>query len=146
MPLTLFNVPTAHRLIGGKWTPANATIPVSDPSTGLPLTTIGRGTQADIHAAITAAKNAMDVEWGAMTALDRGRILTSIGKAVLTHVKALSKLESRDVGKPLTQAHADAVALVRYFEFYGGAAVKLPEKQFLIKLVTPSTPCANHMV
>ncbi|MFQ3183968.1 MAG: aldehyde dehydrogenase (NAD+) [Alteromonas macleodii] len=125
MLLTLFNVPTAHHLIGGKWTPATATIPVSDPSTGLPLTTIGRGTQADIDAAVIAAKNALDGEWGAMTALDRGRILTRIGKAVLTNVKALSKLESQDVGKPLTQAHADAVALARYFEFYGGAADKI---------------------
>ncbi|MDE0968644.1 MAG: aldehyde dehydrogenase family protein [Octadecabacter sp.] len=125
MPLTPFNIPTAHHLIGGTWTPANATIPVSDPSTGSPLTTIGRGTQADIDAAVTAAKNALDGAWGAMTALDRGRILTRIGKAVLTHVDALSELESRDVGKPLTQAHADAVALARYFEFYGGAADKI---------------------
>ena len=125
MPLTPFNVPTAHHLIGGRWMPANATIRVSDPSTGLPLTTIGRGTQADIDAAVTAAKNALDGEWGAMTALERGRILTRIGKAVLTHVKALSELEARDVGKPLTQAHADAVALARYFEFYGGAADKI---------------------
>ena len=125
MPLTPFNVPTAHHLIGGRWMPANATIRVSDPSTGLPLTTIGRGAQADIDAAVTAAKNALDGEWGAMTALERGRILTRIGKAVLTHVKALSKLEARDVGKPLTQVHADAVALARYFEFYGGAADKI---------------------
>jgi aldehyde dehydrogenase (NAD+) len=30
-----------------------------------------------------------------------------------------------DVGKPLTQARADAVALARYMEFYGGAADKI---------------------
>ena len=34
-------------------------------------------------------------------------------------------LEARDVGKPLRQAKADALALARYFEFYGGAADKV---------------------
>ena len=37
----------------------------------------------------------------------------------------LASIESRDTGKPLRQARADAVALARYFEFYGGAADKL---------------------
>ena len=34
-------------------------------------------------------------------------------------------MEARDVGKPLTQARNDAIALARYMEFYGGAADKL---------------------
>jgi len=125
MPLTPFNIPVAHHLIGGKWTPASASIAVSNPSTGAHLTTIGRGTPDDINAAVTAAKTALSGEWGAMTALDRGRILTQIGQAVLTHVDALADLEACDVGKPLTQARADAVALARYLEFYGGAADKI---------------------
>jgi aldehyde dehydrogenase (NAD+) len=125
MPLTPFNIPTAHHLIGGKWTPGSASILVSDPSTNAPLTTIGRGTTEDIDAAVTTAQTALNGEWGAMTALERGRILTRIGQTVLTHVDALAELESSDVGKPLTQARADAVALARYFEFYGGAADKI---------------------
>ena len=125
MPLSPFHIPEAHHLIGGKWQPASATIPVFDPSTNAPLTTIGRGTGADIDAAGTAAQSALDGTWGAMTALDRGRILTRIGQAVLAHVDALAELESRDVGKPLTQARADAIALARYCEFYGSAADKI---------------------
>jgi aldehyde dehydrogenase (NAD+) len=125
MPLTPFDIPVAHHLIGGKWTPAKATIPVTDPSTGDPLTSIARGTLADIDAAVTAAHTALNGAWGAMTALERGRILSRIGQVVLTHIDALAELESRDVGKPLTQARADAVALARYFEFYGGAADKI---------------------
>jgi aldehyde dehydrogenase (NAD+) len=74
---------------------------------------------------VTAAHTALNGAWGAMTALDRGRILSRIGQVVLTHVDALAELEARDVGKPLTQARADAVALARYFEFYGGAADKI---------------------
>jgi len=40
-------------------------------------------------------------------------------------VDELAHLEALDVGKPLKQARADALALARYLEFYGGAADKL---------------------
>ena len=44
---------------------------------------------------------------------------------MLDNVELLAALEAHDVGKPLKQARADAVALARYFEFYGGAADKV---------------------
>jgi len=37
----------------------------------------------------------------------------------------LAELEAHDVGKPLKQARADAIALARYCEFYAGAADKV---------------------
>ena len=125
MPLTPFNVPKAHHLIGGAWVKSQSTHTVTDPSTGQDLTTIGRGTPGEIDAAVIAGQAALDGDWGKRTALERGRVLTRIGMAVLEHVDALAELESRDVGKPLAQAQADAVALARYLEFYGGAADKI---------------------
>jgi aldehyde dehydrogenase (NAD+) len=125
MPLTPFNIPPAHHLIGGIWVPTSDKLDVSDPSFGTVFTQIGRGTADDIDAAVSAAQRAQDHSWGQMTALERGRILTDIGRAVLSHVDALADLEARDVGKPRTQARADAVALARYLEFYGGAADKI---------------------
>ena len=125
MLLKLFDIPRAHNLIGGVWVQADAEIEVIDPSTNKPITSIARGTIADIDAAVNAAQSALVGEWGAMTALERGRILIKVGVAVLNHVEDLAKIEAIDVGKPLTQARADAVALARYMEFYGGAADKI---------------------
>jgi aldehyde dehydrogenase (NAD+) len=125
MPLKPFNIPQAHNLIDGTWSPSNATIEVTDPSTGQHLTTIARGTADDIEAGVAAAQTALTGDWGQMTALDRGRILTKIGQRVLEHTETLAKIEAMDVGKPLTQARTDAVALARYMEFYGGAADKI---------------------
>lgn len=125
MPLKPFNIPPAHHLIGGAWIPGEAAIQVTDPSTNAPITTIARGTAADIDAGVAAAQSALHGPWGAMTALERGRILTQIGQAVLEHVDTLAQIEAQDVGKPLTQARADATALARYLEFYGGAADKI---------------------
>lgn len=125
MPLSAFSIPPGSTFIGGLWAPAAATLTLSDPSNGTEITTIARGTAADISAAVTAARTALSGDWGQMTATERGRILTRLGQLVLTRAEELAQLEARDVGKPLTQARADALALARYLEFYGGAADKI---------------------
>lgn len=125
MPLTPFDIPPASHLIGGAWIRGKATIQVTDPSHGTPLTEVARGGDAEIDAAVRAAQVAREGDWGRMTATERGRILIRIGQAVLENKEVLARIEAQDVGKPLTQARADAVALARYMEFYGGAADKI---------------------
>lgn len=114
-------------LIGGDWRGAASgeTLTLVNPSDGSDICRIARGGAADIDAAVTAAQAARDGDWGRMSALERGRILTRIGQKVLDRVDDLAALEAMDVGKPLGQARADAVALARYMEFYGGAADKV---------------------
>ena len=124
-----FTIPfdTTQLLIGGRWRAAagGATLALHDPSDGSELAQIARGTAADIDAAVAAAQAALDGDWGRMTAAERGRLLGAIGRKVLDHVEMLAQLEARDVGKPLKQGRADAIALARYLEFYGGAADKV---------------------
>ena len=110
--------------IAGQWTAPKTgeTLDLTNPSTGETLTGIARGGSADIDRAVDAARNS---DWARTTAAERGRVLTRIGQLVAEHREDLAKLEALDVGKPLTQARADATALARYMEFYGGAADKL---------------------
>ena len=115
----------AEMLIGGTWRRAAETLTLEDPSTGTAVTEIPRGRAEDIDAAVRAAHAALDGPWGRMSATERGRLLTRMGQLVLTRVDDLARLEAMDVGKPLKQARADAVALARYLEFYGGAADKV---------------------
>jgi aldehyde dehydrogenase (NAD+) len=63
--------------------------------------------------------------WGRLTATERGRILLKMSALVLEQADELARLEALDVGKPVKQGRADAVALARYLEFYGGAADKV---------------------
>jgi len=113
--------------IGGKWVKPNGqdTLPLENPSTGETIGAIARGRADDIDRAVVAARAAMAGEWGRMPAFERGRILTRIGAKVAERVEQLAKLEALDVGKPLKQARADALALARYLEFYGGACDKI---------------------
>lgn len=117
----------AHVFIAGAWQAplGGETLPVVDPSTGLEIARIARGTDADIAVAVEAAEAALAGDWGAMTAAERGRILFQLGDLVLQNADALATLEAMDVGKPLKQAKNDVIALARYCEFYGGAADKL---------------------
>ena len=116
---------SARMLIGGHWRESADTLPLVNPSTGEEIGRIARGTPEDIDAAVAAAEAALEGAWGRLTAAERGRLLARIGALVLDHVDELARLEATDVGKPLTQARADAVALARYCEFYGGAADKV---------------------
>jgi len=125
MTVTALWFDASEMLIGGKWLRPEATLPVENPSTGEIVGAIARGGSADIDAAVEAAKAALAGEWGQMSATERGRILARIGAEVLAHAKNLAMIESQDVGKPLKQARADAIALARYMEFYAGAADKV---------------------
>jgi aldehyde dehydrogenase (NAD+) len=122
MDMTL---PAAGLLIGGDRAPASGgSIPVVNPSDGRVFAEIGRGTADDVDRAVRAARAAADGAWGRTTATERGRLLTKLAQAVLDRAEAIAAIEAADTGKPLKQARADAAALARYFEFYGGAADK----------------------
>ena len=114
-------------LIGGRWVAcaSGETLPLINPSDGTPLAEIARGGAADIDAAVAAAQAALDGDWGRLSATERGRLLLQMSARVLAQADELARLEALDVGKPLKQGRADAVALARYFEFYGGAADKV---------------------
>ena len=113
--------------IAGHWqTPSSHdSIPVFAPATGEQYASIGRGQAADIDLAVRAARQALDGEWGRISATERGRLLTRIGLKVLAHIDELAAIEAKDTGKPLALARKDIEALARYFEFYGGAADKV---------------------
>ena len=120
-------IPAPAHFIANKSVPAadGATIPVVDPSDGGVFAQLARGTAEDVDRAVRAAERARDGEWGRMAPVDKGRLLTKLSQAILEHHEELAQIESRDCGKPLKQARADATACARYFEFYGGAPDKL---------------------
>ncbi len=113
--------------IGGRWVEARsgARLPVEDPSRGVEIGSIARGGSADIEAAVDAAERALAGPWGRLTATERGRLLARLADLILARVEDLARIEAIDVGKPLKQGRADAMAMARYMEFYAGAADKV---------------------
>jgi aldehyde dehydrogenase (NAD+) len=101
------------------------TLPVIDPATGETYDSLERGNAADIDAAVQAAQRCLHGPWARLSAAERGRLLMKLSAKVAEHAEELAAIEQRDCGKPVKQARADALALVRYFEFYAGAGDKL---------------------
>ena len=62
--------------------------------------------------------------WGRLTATERGRLLVKLAELINARVDELARIEALDVGKPLKQARADALAMARYMEFYAGAPTR----------------------
>ena len=116
-----------HHFIANKSVPSSSgrTLPMTDPSDGLPFDEIQRGNAADLDMAVQAARTCYDSVWSKLSAAERGRLLMRLSHKVAEHAEELALIEQRDCGKPTKQARADAAALVRYFEFYAGACDKL---------------------
>ncbi|MDG5487793.1 aldehyde dehydrogenase family protein [Sphingomonas sp. BGYR3] len=116
-----------RNFIGGDWHEAKTadSLPMIDPSTGEAYGEIADSGERDIDRAVAAARQAFDEgAWGRLTATERGRLLTRFADAVAANADEIAGIEARDTGKPMRVARADAAALARYFEFYGGAADK----------------------
>jgi aldehyde dehydrogenase (NAD+) len=119
--------PTDRCFIDGRWVPPQsvARLPIEDPSRGSEIGSIARGGSADIDAAAEAAGRALAGPWGRLTAFDRGRLLARLSELIRGRVEELARIEAIDVGKPLAEGRADAIAMARYMEFYAGAVDKV---------------------
>ena len=120
--------PAKGIFVDNAWRPSASgrTIPVVAPAEGIAFASLAAGNAADIDLAVAAARRAVETgAWGRLTATERGRLLSRLGRLVEDHADELMRLEARDTGKPMRQARADVVAVARYFEYYGGAADKI---------------------
>ncbi|MCO5064288.1 MAG: aldehyde dehydrogenase family protein [Rhizobiaceae bacterium] len=111
--------------VGGRWIDTNETIPVINPSDGNEIGVIARGTVDHVDEAVSAGQAASRGEWGRFDAVSRGRLMLRLCELIHRDADRLARLESLDVGKPLSQARSDVAVIARYFEYYGSAADKV---------------------
>ncbi|MGZ6340700.1 MAG: aldehyde dehydrogenase family protein, partial [Candidatus Limnocylindrales bacterium] len=122
--------PRALRMvIGGKSVDAadEATFDVVDPADGQVIATAPLGGEEDVDRAVVAAQRALDDPkgWSSWSAAKRGRTLQRYSNLVKEHIEELAQLESQNIGKPISSARGEALAVSLVFEYYAGAATKL---------------------
>ena len=111
--------------IAGRWLASSATLPVINPSDGSKMAEISRGGASEVDAAVAAGQAAVAGQWGKTDAVSRGRLLLKLAELIRRDSEKLAKMESEDVGKPMTLARGDVAVCARYFEYYGAAADKV---------------------
>jgi len=107
---------TITAIVGGERVGAPETFETLDPSTGQVLATLARGEVDLIDHPVRAAGWALP-GWRSTPVLERSQLLTAFAHRVRTEVDDLALTESRDTGKPLSQARVDVEQFAQYFEF-----------------------------
>lgn len=101
------------------------TFDTENPFTGEVWAKIAHGDRADVDAAVTAARGALEGEWGAMTASARGRAMTRLADLIEQHAPALGETEVRDNGKLLAEMGGQTRYIAEWYRYFGGLADKI---------------------
>jgi aldehyde dehydrogenase (NAD+) len=102
----------------------NDDITVRDPATNEPIATVPEAGKAAVDRAIDAAVPAGD-EWAGTDRSERGRLLAAVAEAIRDNADRLATLETREVGRPLTESRANVEGAAGLFEYYAGLTDKL---------------------
>nr|BFF10889.1 hypothetical protein GCM10025699_21920 [Microbacterium flavescens] len=113
--------------IGGEFRPGNGESFASiSPADEKHIATIATATEADVDAAVAAARRAYDKTWSKLSGRDRGKYLFRIARLVQERARELAVAESLDNGKPIKESRDVDVPLVAaWFFYYAGWADKL---------------------
>lgn len=80
---------------------------------------------AEVDAAVSAARRALDGEWRRTAPWERGRLLAKIAARIMERAQWLADMEMHETGKPASAAMGAVRSAARYFEFYAGVADKI---------------------
>ncbi len=108
--------------INGVFQDVGSTFDVIDPSTSRVIARVTQGTEADVGAAVSAARGALPA-WRALAPHARARYLYALARGVQKHARLLAVLESMDNGKSIRETRDIDVPLVaRHFYHHAGWA------------------------
>jgi betaine-aldehyde dehydrogenase len=111
--------------LGGIWSAASdgATSEVLNPYNAEVLVAVSVAGQAEVDAAVAAAREAFDHgPWRRTSAADRGRALHRIADLLVRDREDLARTESLDTGKTLGEGRIDIDDVTAVFRYYAGIA------------------------
>ena len=112
--------------IGGQWVASTAPTPgraVISPFDGSQLTRVAEATEADVGAAVAAAREAFDHgPWRRTSARARGDLLRTAAGLLQRDREEIARTESADAGKTLREGRVDVDDVTAVFRYYAGLA------------------------
>jgi acyl-CoA reductase-like NAD-dependent aldehyde dehydrogenase len=103
------------------------TLRVIEPATEKVMAELHEASVEEADAAVARAKAAYPA-WKAVSPKDRANLLRRIASAVEKHLEELAQLESRNVGKPISDSRGEVGMVVDVFNYYAGAPERLAGK------------------
>jgi aldehyde dehydrogenase (NAD+) len=114
--------------INDEWRDAagGRTIDVVNPATEEVIAQVASAEQADVDAAVGAARAALEGPWAKMSARERGRLVWKIGERIMEKADEVAYLETLHNGKPIFESrHIEVPAAAECFQYYAGWADKI---------------------
>jgi acyl-CoA reductase-like NAD-dependent aldehyde dehydrogenase len=99
------------------------TLTVLNPATEQPLAELEQAGVEETDAAVARAKAAFPA-WRDVAPADRARLLRRLAALVEEHAEELARIESENVGKPISGARGEVGMVAQVFHFYAGAVDK----------------------
>jgi acyl-CoA reductase-like NAD-dependent aldehyde dehydrogenase len=100
-----------------------ASVQVVNPATEEPIVQLEQAGVEETDAAVARAKAAFP-PWRAVTPADRARLLRRLATLVEEHGEELAQIETRNVGKPISDSRGEVGMVADVFHFYAGAIDK----------------------
>jgi acyl-CoA reductase-like NAD-dependent aldehyde dehydrogenase len=96
---------------------------VINPATAQPVAELDPAGIEETDRAVATARAAFP-SWRALAPLDRARLLRRLASLVEEHGEELARLETRNVGKPISDSRGEVGMVAEVFHFYAGAIDK----------------------
>ena len=98
---------------------------VIDPSDGSVVTEVDVATDAQVRAAIAAARRAFDTtDWPRTPTIERAALLDRVADLIDRDLETMAMLETRNTGKALREGRWDMLDVARVFRYYADLADK----------------------
>jgi aldehyde dehydrogenase (NAD+) len=134
--MTTTSVIRKQLFINGEWRDAagRKTIEVVNPATEEVIAEVASAEQADVDAAVAAARAAFDGPWSKLSARERGRIVWKIGEKLMEKADEIARLETLHNGKPIFESRQIEVpAAAECFQYFAGWADKIHGETIPVK-------------
>ncbi|MDE3156514.1 MAG: aldehyde dehydrogenase family protein [Acidobacteriota bacterium] len=122
--------------INNEWRDAagGKTLNVVNPATEEIIATVASAEQADVDAAVAAARAAFTGPWAKLSARERGRLVWKLGERLLEKADEIAALETQHNGKPIFESrHIEIPAAAECFQYYAGWADKIQGETIPVK-------------
>ena len=93
---------TIHHLINGQSVASPRCFETVNPATQEVLAEVAAGGEAEVHAAVQAAKDAFPA-WAGLSAPDRAKKIRALGDLIAQHVPEIAEMETKDTGQVIGQ-------------------------------------------
>jgi aldehyde dehydrogenase (NAD+) len=120
---------TFGHFVGGSYVPGHGHFESVNPATGKGLARIAQATEAEVEAAVAAARQALP-GWSGLSGHERARFLYALARQVQKNSRLLAVLETLDNGKPIRETRDVDVPLVARHLYHHAGWAQLLEREF----------------